>query len=69
MKKIASEIPSKTLKLSNAYVTLHKHSPGTFILNVTTHKGDSQHVAVWVGPVDMRELAALLVQESGPADD
>lgn len=51
------EVKSRTLKLKSAYVTLHEHSAGTSILNVTL-AAQPGHVAFWIG--DMDEIHALI---------
>lgn len=55
-----NDVRSKTIKLANAYFTIHQHSAGTAILNVTTHKGTDQHVAVWVNEDEMWKLMGML---------
>lgn len=53
------EIKSRTLKLTNAYLTLHVHSPDTAILNITGIKR-RMHAAVWISDDEIQRLIVFL---------
>jgi hypothetical protein len=56
------QVKSRTLRIANAYVTIHEHSAGTAILNVTLRTGQTGgHVAVWIDDIaDVEALVQLL---------
>lgn len=62
---MSKQIKSKTLEMENCFVTLHEHSAGTLIFNITESKKGGQHAAIWVSNNELLQLSDLLREWTG----